>query len=134
MPYHTIPDYPRRCYSRMGVLTPLAHETGCGLCAQGIVKLADFGVATKLSEHGRKEFSVVGTPYWMAPEVSAANPYCILRSPLKTRLKTPDELYLHHLRPPRGAYSDEKVANRNSKRDREWSLNDGQIPNQTSYV
>ena len=41
---------------------------GCGN-AQGIVKLADFGVATKLSEHGRKEFSVVGTPYWMAPEV-----------------------------------------------------------------
>ena len=34
----------------------------------GIVKLADFGVATKLSDQG-KSHSAVGTPYWMAPEV-----------------------------------------------------------------
>jgi len=34
----------------------------------GIVKLADFGVATKLTE-SRKSDSVVGTPYWMAPEI-----------------------------------------------------------------
>jgi Protein kinase domain len=35
---------------------------------EGIVKLADFGVATKLNE-SRKSDSVVGTPYWMAPEI-----------------------------------------------------------------
>ena len=34
----------------------------------GIVKLADFGVATKLTEN-EKSNSVAGTPYWMAPEV-----------------------------------------------------------------
>jgi serine/threonine protein kinase len=34
---------------------------------EGLVKLADFGVATKAS--GLDEASVVGTPYWMAPEV-----------------------------------------------------------------
>ena len=34
---------------------------------QGLVKLADFGVATKTSTF--HEASVVGTPYWMAPEV-----------------------------------------------------------------
>ena len=34
------------------------------LCTkEGIVKLADFGVATKLSD-SRKSDSVVGTPYW----------------------------------------------------------------------
>uniref|UniRef100_M4BTD0 Protein kinase domain-containing protein n=1 Tax=Hyaloperonospora arabidopsidis (strain Emoy2) TaxID=559515 RepID=M4BTD0_HYAAE len=34
----------------------------------GLVKLADFGVAIKLSET-QKTNSVVGSPYWMAPEV-----------------------------------------------------------------
>lgn len=34
---------------------------------EGLVKLADFGVATKAS--GLDQASVVGTPYWMAPEV-----------------------------------------------------------------
>ncbi|KAH9828404.1 cytokinesis protein sepH-like [Teratosphaeria destructans] len=34
---------------------------------EGLVKLADFGVATK--QQGLSDGSVVGTPYWMAPEV-----------------------------------------------------------------
>ena len=34
---------------------------------QGLVKLADFGVATRTTT--LHESSVVGTPYWMAPEV-----------------------------------------------------------------
>lgn len=33
------------------------------------MKLADFGVATKLNEADVNTHSVVGTPYWMAPEV-----------------------------------------------------------------
>ncbi len=41
--------------------------------AQGLVKLADFGVAAKLGELEDKRDElhqhVVGTPYWMAPEV-----------------------------------------------------------------
>ncbi|KAL0446585.1 UNVERIFIED_CONTAM: MAP3K epsilon protein kinase [Sesamum latifolium] len=36
---------------------------------EGLVKLADFGVATKLNEADVNTHSVVGTPYWMAPEL-----------------------------------------------------------------
>ncbi|SPQ96539.1 non-specific serine/threonine protein kinase [Plasmodiophora brassicae] len=35
---------------------------------EGLVKLADFGVATKIND-SQKSDSVVGTPYWMAPEI-----------------------------------------------------------------
>jgi len=34
----------------------------------GIVKLADFGIAMKLSDTAKSQ-SIVGTPYWMAPEI-----------------------------------------------------------------
>eukprot|EP00916_Digyalum_oweni_P003190 GHVL01005740.1.p1 GENE.GHVL01005740.1~~GHVL01005740.1.p1 ORF type:complete len:252 (+),score=43.82 GHVL01005740.1:219-974(+) len=39
---------------------------------RGLVKLADFGVAVRLTEN-QKPNSVVGTPYWMAPEVIEMN-------------------------------------------------------------
>ncbi|EFA84388.1 putative protein serine/threonine kinase [Heterostelium album PN500] len=35
---------------------------------EGIIKLADFGVASQLSDEVQLRYSVVGTPYWMAPE------------------------------------------------------------------
>eukprot|EP00981_Chlorochromonas_danica_P007042 scaffold1536_cov179-Ochromonas_danica.AAC.2 len=35
----------------------------------GMVKLADFGVAIKLSEAHSDEQDVVGSPYWIAPEI-----------------------------------------------------------------
>ena len=36
---------------------------------RGCVKLADFGFAVHLTEEKKKRKSVVGTPYWMAPEL-----------------------------------------------------------------
>lgn len=49
------------------------HHAALLPCMQGLVKLADFGVAAKLGEleERRDELQqhVVGTPYWMAPEV-----------------------------------------------------------------
>ncbi|KAK2998017.1 hypothetical protein RJ639_025013, partial [Escallonia herrerae] len=43
---------------------------------KGLVKLADFGVATKLTEADVNTHSVVGTPYWMAPEVIEMSGVC----------------------------------------------------------
>ncbi|XP_020577946.1 MAP3K epsilon protein kinase 1-like [Phalaenopsis equestris] len=43
---------------------------------EGLVKLADFGVATKLNEADLNAHSVVGTPYWMAPEVIEMSGVC----------------------------------------------------------
>ena len=41
----------------------------------GTVKLADFGVAMKLTESA-KSMSIVGTPYWMAPEIVEQTGHC----------------------------------------------------------
>lgn len=42
---------------------------------QGAVKLADFGVSEKLTSTINGRNTVVGTPYWMAPEVITGSNY-----------------------------------------------------------
>lgn len=39
------------------------------LCRNGQIKLADFGVSARLSTIHSKRDTVIGAPYWMAPEV-----------------------------------------------------------------
>lgn len=41
----------------------------------GQVKLADFGFAAQLTSEANNRKSVVGTPYWMAPEIVRGNDY-----------------------------------------------------------
>jgi len=42
---------------------------------KGEVKIADFGYAAQLSKQKQKRNTVVGTPYWMAPELIRGHDY-----------------------------------------------------------
>ena len=45
------------------------------LSAEGSVKLGDFGLSRALSSYTHFAQTVVGTPYYLAPEVIASSPY-----------------------------------------------------------
>uniref|UniRef100_A0A914UPL0 non-specific serine/threonine protein kinase n=1 Tax=Plectus sambesii TaxID=2011161 RepID=A0A914UPL0_9BILA len=45
------------------------------LAKSGLIKLSDFGFCAQLSQEVPKRKSLVGTPYWMCPEVISRLPY-----------------------------------------------------------
>jgi len=45
------------------------------LSTRGEIKIADFGFAAQLTQDKQKRNTVVGTPYWMAPELIRGNDY-----------------------------------------------------------
>lgn len=53
--------------------TSLESELCTSVCPQ--IKLSDFGFCAQVSKEVPKRKSLVGTPYWMAPEVISRIPY-----------------------------------------------------------
>ncbi|MEQ2197113.1 hypothetical protein XENOCAPTIV_023313 [Xenoophorus captivus] len=49
---------------------------------KNVVKLSDFGFCAQISKDIPKRKSLVGTPYWMAPEVISKSPYGTEISPV----------------------------------------------------
>lgn len=45
------------------------------LTENGVAKLADFGVSAQLDSTMSKRKTVIGTPFWMAPEVIKEDEY-----------------------------------------------------------
>ncbi|NXR29497.1 PAK3 kinase, partial [Cinclus mexicanus] len=45
------------------------------LRSDGSVKLADFGLSAQLTPEQNQRWSVIGTPWWMAPEIVKDQPY-----------------------------------------------------------
>lgn len=59
---------------------PVAEDAARGkptasLCVPMQIKLSDFGFCAQISKEVPKRKSLVGTPYWMAPEVISKTPY-----------------------------------------------------------
>lgn len=50
-------------------------KAACCVCLHLQIKLSDFGFCAQVSKEVPKRKSLVGTPYWMAPEVISRLPY-----------------------------------------------------------
>lgn len=54
---------------------PHASNSDPAACALPQVKLSDFGFCAQVSKEVPRRKSLVGTPYWMAPELISRLPY-----------------------------------------------------------
>ena len=63
------------CLHSRGVIHRDVKSDSILFTSNGTVKLSDFGFCARITPEHKKRHSLVGTPFWMAPEIISKQPY-----------------------------------------------------------
>lgn len=79
------------CLHSRGVIHRDVKSDSILFTSDGTVKLSDFGFCARITPEHKKRHSLVGTPFWMAPEIISKQPYGT-----EVRLTTNASLIMDH--------------------------------------